>query len=223
MDLRIYGSAQPFVWTHAHLIRVLISGARPVLKDPLLINAFRLIDRAAFVPEEYQDMAYQDKNIPIGYNEVTNSPSIIATQLELLQPRFGGRYLHIGSGSGYLPALLGFVAGGNGKVYTLERIQWLWERARTNIRKYPQLKGMEILLRDGRLGLPDQPKFDGIIVSGSLSDTPMELVSQLTSGGRLVYPTADNMLRTVEKLDNEQLQEEIIPGFYFEPLKPGLA
>ncbi len=223
VDLHVYGSAQPFSWTHAHLVKLLISGQRPVLRNPLLINAFRTIDRADFVPEDYQEQAYQDKNIPIGYEEVTNSPSTIATQLELLEPQYGGRYLHIGTGSGYLAAILGYVAGKAGQVYSLERVQWLWEKARLNVRKYPELQTMEILLRDGRSGLADQPKFEGIIVSAAADQVAPELVEQLVSGGKLIMPTTDNMLHILEKLDNGQTVEEVRPGFYFEPLKPGLA
>lgn len=223
MDLRIYGSAQPFTWTHSHLLRILVSGQRPVLTDPLLINAFRTIDRADFVPDHYRDIAYQDKNIDIGYEEVTNSPSIIATQLELLQPQYGGRYLHVGTGSGYLAAILGLVAGESGQVYSVERVQWLWEVARKNIRKYPELNQMEILLRDGRTGLPDQRKFDGIVLSGYLTESPAVLVDQLSVGAKLVMPTADSHIKIIEKLDNNQTQEEELVGFYFNALKPGLA
>ncbi len=225
-DLNIYGSPQPFRWTHDFLIRILGTGNLPLITDPLLLNAFRSIDRAHFVPEDQQESAYTDRNVPLEYDEVLTNPTTIARMLQQLRPIYGGNYLELGGGTGYVAAILGFVAGDKGKVYSLERVQWLWEHARASLRNYPQLKNTEVLLRDGRLGLADKGPYDGIVVSFVWDDFDQILLPQLKIGGKLLIPTSDHTLRMVEKLADEEYVEEIIPEFSaygFGKVKEGIA
>lgn len=223
LDLNIYGSAKPFQWTHEHLNRVLSTGSDPVLKNPIIINAFRAIDRGDFTPEDKLDLAYQDKPIEIGYSEQMTSPSTIGKMLEILQPQYGGNYLHLGTGTGYLGSLLGFIAGKQGRVYSLERVLWLWEKARKNLKKYPQLSTTSFLFRDGQFGLEDKSPYDGIILSYTLDKVPEALVNQLNIGGKLLIPQPDYSLRVVQKLQGDDIAEDSYSGFIFTPIKPGIA
>lgn len=223
LNLDIYGSAKPFQWTHEHLNRVLSTGSDPILKDPIIINAFRAIDRMHFTPEGHEHMAYLDKSIAVGYDEQMASPSTVGRLLEAVKPRYGGNYLHLGTNTGYLGSILGFIAGKQGRVYSLERILWLWEKARKNLKKYPQLSNTAFLFRDGQFGLEDKGPYDGIVISYSLPGIPKALIEQLKPGGRMVVPHPDYSLKVIERtLDNEIIEDSQV-GFILEPGKVGLA
>lgn len=213
MDMTNHGSSSPFKWTHERLLNFLITGRNPILYDPLLINAFRVIDRKDFVPEKYQDLAYHDRSLPLEYEEIMTSPITLAKMLQILGPLPGKKYLNLGTGSGYLSALLGAVAGSTGKVYSLERVQWLWEQARQNVRKYPSINNLEILYRDGHDGLIDKLPYDGIIVSFIMPEIKDSLVMQLQNGGKLIYPDQGHKLHLIERVTEDDFLEEEIPDF----------
>jgi len=220
-------SSSIFKWTKEYLVELLSTGpdpAHPILTDELLINAMNKIDRKDFVPEDYKNKAYDDLEIPIGYNEKLSRPTLIAEMLATLKPKFGGKYLDLGTGTGYSAAILAFVAGNQGKVFSIERVQWIWEIARNNIKKYPDLRNIELLYRDGAKGLQGQAPFDGIHVAFSMDEVPEELKLQLnTNGGRLVCPLSDNNLKIIDRKGVDDFTEETVPGFFIEGVKLGMA
>lgn len=222
-DFSVYGSSQPFKWTHEHLVKVLSTGKEPVLTDPLIINAFRAIDRAKFVPDELQEFAYADKWLDLGYDEKMISPSTAAQLLQTLRPKLNGNYLQLGTGSGYLAALLGFLTGENGRVHSIERIQWLHTRARDSIRTYPSLAHVNLIFGNGQFGLKDKAPYDGIIITYHLEDVPQHLFEQLADGGKLLAPTLDYGLKVIEKAGPDRYLEELKFGYAFAPGKPGVA
>jgi len=213
-----------FKWTKDYLVKVLSSGKNPVITDPMLINAFLRIDRKDFVPEALKNKSYDDIELDIGYSEKLNRPTVIAQMLSLVKPKLGGKYLDIGTGTGFSAAVLAFVAGEMGHVYTIERVQWLWEQAKQNFQKYKNLKNIDLLYRDGIAGLVNQAPFDGIHIAFAMEEVPEKLKSQLkVKTGRLVCPTIDNNLRIIERTSLTEYVEEIVPGFIFEKAKEGLA
>ena len=201
------------------------TGKDPILKDPLIINAFTQIDRSDFVPELLKSKAYNDLELDIGFNEKLSRPTVIAQMIALLQPKLGGKYLDIGSGTGYSAAVLGFIVGENGKVYSLERVQWLWEQARSNIQKYPKLvQNVQYVYKDGLEGLVNQAPFDGIHIAFAIDKIPESLLMQLKmDGGRLIAPTTDLSIRIIQRNSKDDYEEEIVPGFTFEKFKEGIA
>lgn len=213
LNLQVYGSAQPFTLTHQDLVHMVSRGPKPIITDQILLNAFRQIDRADFLPEDVRDLAYLDRLLKVGYGEVSTNPTTVAKLLQAFRPKFGEKYLHLGTGTGYLTSLLGFVAGDEGKVYSMERIQWLWERAREFSAPYRDKMNVEMLYRDARAGLPDKAPYDGIIVSFIYDEAPMHLVDQLAIGGRLLYPTNEHTVKIVERVDEDEFHEEQIPDF----------
>ena len=222
INLDRYGGPGIFSWTHDYLNKVLTTGKNPVLKTINLKHAFRSIKRADFVPENMQEQAYQDKDLDIGYGCILNKPTIIAEMLALMNPKLDGIYLDIGTGSGYVAALLGMAAGGKGKVYTMERVQFLVDIARTNLAKYPETKNIELVFRDGAQGLSEHAPYDGIHISAALPKIPEVFTNQLRIGGKLVAPTMANDIRLIERISAKELKETIKQGYFFDNLKEGI-
>ena len=217
-------SGQVFSWTKDYLFQYLTSTKNPVLSDPKIIAAFNYVDRADFVPYEVKNKAYEDIELKIGNNEELTRPSVVARMLESLKPVKGGKYLDIGTGTGYFAVLLGFVIGEKGKVYTVERVQWLWEMARSNFSKYKDINNIYFLYRDGFLGLNEQAPFNGIHISFAMKDIPLDIKMQLDiNSGKLVVPTTEMDLRIIERIGKEDFIEEIIPGFVFKEGRDGVA
>lgn len=224
MKLNNFGTGIVFKWTKEYLIKVLTLGKKPIVKDPLIVNALNRIDRRDFLPDTLKPQAYNDTEIEIGYSEVLNKPTVIAQMIALLKPKFGGRYLDIGTGTGYSAMILAFIAGDEGHVYTIERVQWLWEQASIYARKYSDIKNIDFLYRDGIEGLPQKAPFDGIHIAFAMQTIPEGLKMQLkVNGGRLVCPTTDMNLRVIERTAIDQYVEEIVPGFIFDAGRKGLT
>lgn len=223
IDINKIGGANLFKWDREYLFKFLTTGKNPVAKSNRLQAALRHIDRADFLPERLKSYAYEDKDVEVAYGEVLTRPSTICQMIEMLQPVVGGNYLDVGSGTGYFAALLAFTIGSSGKVYALERVQWLWEIATQALTRYKDINNISFLYRDGANGLPNQGPFDGIHVSFILEDVEDTLKQQLKNGGKLVMPTNNHDLRVIERLDSDNFTEEIIPGFVFMEGKSGVV
>lgn len=227
MNLSDYGTSKPFVWSHDYLVKLVSTGKSPILEEPLQINAFKSIKRGDFVPNRLGEMAYLDKDIDIGYGEKLTRPAVAAQMLALLRPKVGGKYLDIGSGSGYFAMLLAKSIGNSGEVYGLERIQWLWESSRAAQNRYPEIKNLKFLYRNGSEGLAEKAPYDGIHIGFDVDSAPDDsfihkVREQLkVRHGVLVYPHGVD-IKVVERTGLDDYMEEIVPGFHFQPMKLGL-
>ena len=196
------------------LVDEMISANR--LKDPLIIDAFRTIDRTYFVPEKYKEDTYIDAPLPIGDYQTISQPSTVAFMLEKLDPKDGNRILDIGSGSGWTTALLCYMVGDKGSVTGIERIDTLVEQGRTNLSKFRFNSNCHIKKAGEKLGLPGE-QFDRILVSASADEIPEELFSQLKIGGILVIPIRESIFKFT-KISETKIQKEEFYGFVFVPL-----
>lgn len=189
------------------------------LRTPRIIDAFRKIDRADFVPEKFKADAYANVPLPIGYGQTISQPLTVAFMLELLKPEKGDKILDIGSGSGWQTALLAEITGESGNVFGVEIIKELKEFGEKNIAKYGFIaKGIaKIILANGSIGLKEAAPFDKIIAGAMASIAPKTFLGQLKIGGRLVIPYAGSVWLLVKKSE-EEFEECEYPGFAFVPL-----
>lgn len=222
INLDKFGSYNAFKWTHDYLMQVLSTGKNPILKKQNLLTAFRTIKREDFVPEALKASAYEDKDLNIGYGCILNKPTVIAEMLSFLEPVWGGNYLDIGTGSGYIAALLGVAAGENGKVYSLERVQFLADIAKLNIAKYPEIKNVTVYLRDGAVGLKEHAPFDGIHAAVAFEKVPEFISNQLKIGGKLICPTVEDDIRIVERTGESAFKESVVKGYFFDDVLSGI-
>lgn len=188
---------------------------RGVLHTPRVAEAFRRVDRGAFVPEAAAEEAYGDYPLSIAEEQTISQPSTVAFMLELLGAEAGDRVLDIGSGSGWTTALLGYIVGPEGTVTGVERQKALVAVGRKNIAPF-HFGHVRIEPAGDRLGRPGEA-FDAILVSASAQQIPQQLFAQLKPGGRLVIPVRNSILRFTRVAD-AQLRQEEYPGFVFVPL-----
>ncbi len=190
------------------------------LKNPFIIEAFRAIDRADFVPDESKTEAYANYPLSIGNQQTISQPLTVAIMLEALDPRPGEKILDIGSGSGWTTALLAHVVGNNGKVYAVEVIPELCKRGKSNLQKYNFVeKGIVIFTcKDGNEGLAQYAPYDKILASAAASkEIPRQWKDQLKVDGKIVAPIENSIWIFTKKSEHEWGEEEL-PGFAFVPL-----
>jgi|TARA_Y100000031_G_scaffold154904_1_gene204050 protein-L-isoaspartate(D-aspartate) O-methyltransferase len=192
------------------------------LKSPRIIDAFRKIKRAGFVPQKIiraqgEDFVNQyNAPLSIGYGQTISQPLTVAFMLELLQPESGDKILDIGSGTGWQTALLCQLVGPDGFVWAIERIPELKSFGQANVKKYG-FNNVEFIYGDGSKGLSAQAPFDKIIVAASAQEIPLAWKEQLKINGRLVVPVKSSIWLLKKKVPTSFEQKEY-PGFVFVPL-----
>jgi len=189
------------------------------LKTPEIINAFRKIKRADFLPKDIVNLAELNEALPIGMGQTISQPLVVAFMLELLSPKEGDKILDIGSGSGWTTALLSEIVGKNGRVIGIEIVPELKEFGEKNVLKYNFIdKGIaKIICDDGSKGYIEEASFDKILASASARKIPESWKKQLKIGGRIVAPI-DNSIWLFIKKNDDNFEEHEYPGFVFVPL-----
>ena len=189
------------------------------LKTPQIIEAFRKIKRADFMPENMKDLAEVDEAMPIGQGQTISQPKVVAFMLELLEPKAGEKILDVGSGSGWTSALLSEIVGDKGRVVSLELIPELKEFGEKNAAKYGFVeKGTaQFICCDGSKGYEEESPFDKILASAAARRVPEAWKKQLKVGGRIVAPINSSIFLFVKKSEDE-MEEKEYPGFIFVPL-----
>jgi protein-L-isoaspartate(D-aspartate) O-methyltransferase len=189
------------------------------LKSKQIEEAMRKMPRHLFVPAEFSHLAYRDAPLAIGFNQTISQPTTVVAMTEALNVKKGQKILEVGAGSGWQAAILSCLVGEKGSVYSIEIVKELADFARKNITKIG-VKNVEILLRDGSLGLPEEEPFDRIIVTAAAPDVPKPLLKQLKVDGIMVIPTGNMYLQdmlVVKKTKNGD-DRKSIGNFMFVPL-----
>jgi len=208
-------------WTKEHLYKVLTTGKTPFVTEKLLAEAFLRIDRADFVPENQKDFAYKDQEIEIDLGEKLNSPIVIAQMLNILNIQLGYIVLDLGTGSGYVSALIANMIGSNGFVYSLERNQQILELALKNLTKYA-FKNYELAFMDGANGLTSRAPFDAIHISFAYDSPPLNILEQLKIGGKLVAPMTNLEIKTFTRISETEFTQSVITAHNFTKLRLGV-
>jgi len=193
------------------------------IKDEAVLAAMFEVPRHLFVDEAMASRAYDDVSLPINFNQTISQPYIVARMIEILRgddPHNHplNRVLEIGTGCGYQAAVLAQLAG---EVYTVERIQPLYERARKQLRDL-KIRNVNVRYADGSAGLPDIAQFDGIIMAAAAPALSAALREQLAVGGRMVLPVGiqEQWLYLIER-DEQGFRETKLEAVKFVPLLIG--
>ena len=197
--------------------------ARLVERDGVssrVVDAFRSVDRARFVPDDSRAEAYRDRPVSIPHDQTTSQPTLIARMIDVAEVGSDDNVLEVGTGLGYQTALLATLAA---RVVSIDRHASLTAQARRNLER-AGLGNVVLLLGDGWQGAPGYAPFDVIIVSASASKVPPAFETQLADGGRLVIPVGtiggDDVL-LFRKRDEQLGRERLVTPARFVPLVQG--
>ncbi len=153
--------------------------------DQRVLELLRKVKREQFVPPARQAMAFMDIEIPLGHGAFMWQPKIEARVLQALKIKGGDHVLEIGTGSGYLAALLSRLAA---EVTTVEIVPELQAFAEKNLEAH-HLDNVKTELGDGARGWSGT--YDVIVLTGSVPILPEEIKHSLRSGGRLFAIVGD--------------------------------
>ena len=186
-----------------------------------VLDVIRSTPRHIFLDEALSHRAYEDVALPIGHNQTISQPYIVAKMTEaIINSGPVETVLEIGTGCGYQTSVIAQLAK---KVFTVERIKPLLDRAKKNL-KLLKLRNIDFKHDDGSLGWQQKAPFDAIMTTAAPQQIPVELLEQLNpAGGRLIIPVGgDNQqeLKLVTRNDNEY-SETILDAVRFVPLLMG--
>ncbi len=180
------------------------------ISDPVVLRAFRKVERHRFVLPENISRAYNDYPLPIDEGQTISQPYIVAFMTEELKLRRKDRVLEIGTGSGYQAAILAEICD---SVFTIEIFQKLGEKANS---LFTELGYDNIYSKigDGYKGWKEHAPFDAIIVTCSPTHIPQPLKDQLAEGGRMIIPVGSypgQTLILLEKRNGKLKQRNVLP------------
>lgn len=179
---------------------------------------FRSLDRSFFVESDMKKYATLDEPLPIGYGQTISQPSLVLEMTRLLAPEKDSKVLEIGTGSGFQTAILAKMSG---KVYTVERIDKLMEKAKKRLETL-NFTNVYYKVGDGSMGWKEYAPYDRIMVTAAARVLPVELVNQLANGGRMVIPIGPpdlQELKLITKTENGVIQSKTMGMVRFVELK----
>ena len=181
------------------------------IKNESVLEVMRTTPRHIFVDEAMAHRAYEDTALPIGHGQTISQPYIVARMSEiLLEGGVPDVVLEVGTGSGYQSAILSRLVP---KVYTVERISALLQKARDAHRKMG-LMNVFSKHSDGSWGWEPNAPYAAIMVTAAPKTVPPSLLQQLAVGGRMVIPVGSSggvqelklYLRTADGIEESTLE-----------------
>ncbi len=186
------------------------------IQDKRVIDAVKRVPREKFVLPEYYDAAYDDRPLSIGLGQTISQPFMVSLMLQALELNGNEKVLEVGTGSGYVAALLSELGK---RVVTVECIGELAKSSSLLLRKLGY-QNVEVHHAVDTLGWLDEAPYDAIIVSAGAPSVPKALSGQLAWGGRLVIPVGSRweqrLLKISRNKDGDVIED--LGGCFFVPL-----
>lgn len=186
--------------------------------NPSVIKAFLSISREQFVPDKYKNIAYMDGPIPIPEEQELLPPKTIGKILQALDIKKDDHVLQIGSGTGYMSALLATLAK---HINIVELDSSLAQATGKNLEKN-KIKNFKIINSDASFGWKSQTKYDIVIVTASMPELIENFLNNLCLNGKLlvILGKAPAMQVTlIEKIAQKKYRRSIL----FETVVPRLV
>ena len=177
--------------------------------DPMVLDALEAIPRENYVSDEMKESAFSDVELPIGHGQVMLFPKIEAKILQAVQVQKTDNVLEIGTGSGYMTALLAHFAD---KVCSVEIHDQLSQKAQEKLSK-EGFDNVTFVVADAAKGFDQNAPYDVIILTGSVPQLPEGFKQSLKKGGRLfaVIGSAPVMEATlITRVSSSQYSSEIL-------------
>jgi protein-L-isoaspartate(D-aspartate) O-methyltransferase len=192
------------------------------VSDLDLLTAVEQTPRSLFVPAQFAEQAYSSRTIPIECGSFIEGVDLAVRILHHLKIKPGQRVLEVGTGSGFMTAVMARMAE---RVLTIDRYKTLTTNAQRRIDSLG-LRNVIIRQADGSAGLQGEGTFDRIVVTAAFNSMPRFYTDQLVSGGSMIAPLmiSDNECRLVRltKTGSRFEREELFDTPYL-PIVPRLA
>jgi protein-L-isoaspartate(D-aspartate) O-methyltransferase len=193
------------------------------IRDTGVLGAMERVPRELFAPRRFADLSRTDVSLPLPCGQTMTAPGTVAAMLVALDAKRGQRVLEVGTGTGYVTALLAKLGC---RVHTIERFATLAESAAARFAIAGVGEAITATAGDGLS--PDLPAggFERILLNGAVVAVPPALTSLLAAGGRLVGAVAsDGFLRLVriERQADGNLREDLGGALRLAPLVAGAA
>jgi protein-L-isoaspartate(D-aspartate) O-methyltransferase len=189
--------------------------------DPRVLDVLSAVPREAFVPPAYRELAFADTPIPIGFGQSMLAPVLQGRILQSLAVIGSDTVLEVGTGTGYLTAAFGLLAG---SIHSIDIRPEFTAAATANLRTVPQAR-VKLETRDAFVGA-SLGEYDIIAVTGSLPVYDTRFERALRVGGRLfavvgVAPVMDAIL--VRRVDSTEWIRESLFETVIDPLINAIA
>jgi protein-L-isoaspartate(D-aspartate) O-methyltransferase len=187
------------------------------INDPRVLRAMAKIPRHLFLEKELWDYAYEDHPLPIEADQTISQPYIVALMVEALELRGRERVLEVGTGSGYVAAVLGEVCA---EVFSVEVVEGLALKARILLSSLGY-RNVSVLVGDGTLGCEEHAPYDAVVISAAAPCIPRPLIEQLKIPGYLVFPMGEKELQNLVRIrkDRAGIREEYLGDCHFVKLR----
>ena len=187
------------------------------IKDTQVLGVMARVPRHLFIESELRDQAYEDHPLPIGANQTISQPYMVALMAEALELKGTERVFEVGTGSGYLAAVLSELCA---EVFSVETVEKLASKAR-NLLTSLGYRNVSVLMGDGTLGWEEHSPYDAVVISAAAPCIPRPLLEQLKTPGYLVFPMGEKELQTLVRIrkDKAGIREEYLGECQFVKLK----
>ncbi len=203
----------------ARVIRLIMNLRRNGVTDTNVLSVIERIPREYFVPQNFNDKAYEDTALPIGHGQTISQPLVVAMMTQELELNPRHTVLEIGTGSGYQAAILSQLCR---RLYSIERLKPLHDMAMARFDEM-KIRNVTAVVGDGYKGMPNAAPFDRIILTcGASQEPPPALLDQLAPNGIMILPVRLNALKEqlvkIRKDEEGVITQQPIMDVRFVPL-----
>ncbi len=187
--------------------------------DTNVLDGLKEVPRELFVPDGFAALAFADTEIPIGHGQTMMTPTIEGRVLQALGLAGGEHVLEIGTGSGFLTAIL---ANLSAHVTSIDLYDDFLETAKERLTDC-DIDNVDLIKMDGMKQLPER-KFDAIAVTGSVQTLDSRFIDALNPGGRLFVIVGDAPAMSamrITRFDEDDLQSDTLFETNLAPLING--
>jgi protein-L-isoaspartate(D-aspartate) O-methyltransferase len=160
--------------------------------DQRVLDTILAVKREAFTPPQYTSLAFVDMEIPLGHGESMLSPKLEARMLQELTLKPADRVLEVGTGSGYMTALLATLSA---HVYSVDLYEDFTRDAGSRLSALG-IANVTLETGDAHAGWARHAPYDAILLTGSVPILPADFKMQLRVGGRLLAVVGEPPIMT---------------------------
>ena len=150
--------------------------------DPQVLDLLLRVRREDYVPQQYRALAFADMEIPLGQGEKMLAPKLEARMLQELAVQPADKILEVGTGSGYMTALLASLGG---HVYSVDIVLEFTKTAGSKLAARG-IANITLETVDAARGWDQHAPYDAIVLTGSVPVLPEAFQKSLKPGGRLI-------------------------------------